>query len=171
MKMKQIADRLGKHDNTIRNYARQYAEFLSSQPAKGEHRIFTDDDARIIAFISHLSDNGMRHEEIHQALKTKLAEGTPFQPLLPSVPPSEQQNLITVAEMEAQLAAKDSALKEAQVRLEELRRQLTEQAERQRQEREAYLQQIRQVSESYMAQIARLSEEIGKLKAQIRTKK
>jgi DNA-binding transcriptional MerR regulator len=156
MKMKQVADRLGKHDNTIRKYAQQFAEFLSPAPAKGEHRIFTDEDLRVIAFISKLSDSGMKLAEVYDALKRKMDEGTPFPPVLPLLLPTDKQGLITVQEMDARLAYKDAELKELTGRLEELRKQLADLIERNRQEREAYVEQI-----------ARLSEEIGRLKAEL----
>ncbi len=153
MKTKQVADRLGKHENTIRNYAQQFAEFLSAPPAKGEHRVFTDDDLRVLGFIGRLSDSGMRQDEIRDALKRKLDEGTPFPPILPTAPVSDSQSLVTVQELETQLARKDAELQELQGRVEELRIQV----ESHRKERENYLEMIKQ-----------LSEEIGALKAELK---
>ncbi len=159
MKMKQVADRLGKHDNTIRKYAQQFAEFLSPAPAKGEHRIFTDEDLRVMAFICKLSDSGMKIAEITDAIRRKVEEGSPFPPVLPLFSPTDNQGLITLQEMDTRLALKDAELKEMLGRLEELRRQLVDQTERSRQEREAYVEQI-----------AHLSEEIGRLKAELKAK-
>lgn len=155
MKMKQVCERLGKHDNTIRNYARMYAEFLSPAPGKGEHRTFSDDDLRILGYICRLADSGMRHGDIHESLKRKFEEGTPFPPV---VPPAEAdlQALVPMAEVELQLAQKDALLKEMQGRLEELRRQV---------------EQHKQERDSYMQQIIKLSEEIGKLRAQLEDSK
>jgi DNA-binding transcriptional MerR regulator len=152
MKMKQVADRLGKHDNTIRNYAKQFAEFLSPAPAKGETRVFTDDDVRVLSFISRLSDSGMSIEEIRAALRRKFEEGTPFPPVLPALTPTEERGVITVQEMEMRLALKDNEINELRGRLEELR-------ERAQSERETYLDQIR-----------KLSEDIGQLRAELRTR-
>ncbi len=157
MKMKQVATRLGKHENTIRKYARQYAEFLSPAPDPGEHRIFTDDDIRVIAFISRLSDSGMQHDEILQSLKRKMDEGSPFPPVLPQPNASEAQALITLPEMEARLAVKDSKIKELEATIAELRRQHTE-----------LLEQQNKKEESYIERITRLSEEIGLLRAELK---
>src|SRR4051812_25634270 len=99
MKMKQVANRIGKHENTVRNWSRQFAEFLSPAPAKGEHRHFTDDDGRILGFITRLSDTGMQYEDIRSAIKRKLDEGTAFPPVLPSTAPTDIQGLIPLPEM------------------------------------------------------------------------
>lgn len=153
MKTKQVAERLNKHENTVRNYAQQFAEFLSPAPAKGEHRTFTDDDLRILGFISRLSDSGMRQPDILDALKRKLSEGTPLPPVLPVSSPLDAQSLITLPELKAQLASKDAEIKELEGRLDELRKQV----EQHRQERDTYLDQIKL-----------LSEEIGGLKAELK---
>jgi DNA-binding transcriptional MerR regulator len=155
MKMKQVADRLGKHDNTIRKWAQQFSDHLSPAPSKGEHRIFTDDDLRIFAFISRLSDTGMRYEEIQDALKHKMDEGTPFPPVLPTVA-SESSSLITQQELETRLALKDAELRELQGRLEELRHQI---------------QQHKEEREGFVTQVSKLSEEIGRLKAELSRRK
>ncbi|MCC7451977.1 MAG: MerR family transcriptional regulator [Anaerolineae bacterium] len=163
MKMKQVAERLGKHENTIRNYARQFAEFLSPEPQQGEHRVFTDDDMRILGFISRLSESGLKQNAIRDALKQKLTEGTPFPPILPTPPQSEPRGLITLQEMEVRLAAKDAELRELQGRIEELRRENAALREQQQREREAYLKQIMELS-------SKLSEEIGRLKAELKVR-
>lgn len=167
MKTKQIAERLNKHENTIRNYAQQYAEFFSSMPAKGEHRTFTDDDLRVMGFIARLSDSGLRQDDIKVALRRRLDEGTPFPPVLPSGSPSDVKGLVTVAELEYQLAVKDTELREMQARIEELRKQI----EQYQQERDNYVQQIAHSGVAYMEHIARLSEEIGRLKAELSAKR
>jgi DNA-binding transcriptional MerR regulator len=142
MRIQQVADRIGKHSNTVRNYARQFSAFLSPEPSKGDIRTFTDDDVRILAFISRLSDNGMPYEDITQALKRKLDEGTPFPPVLPPPPTSEPQGLITVAEMESKLATKDAKIAELEARVEELRKQIMGLVEQHREERREEREEI-----------------------------
>ncbi len=155
--MKQVADRIGKHDNTVRNYARQFNEFLSPEPPKGEARTFTDDDVRILGFISRLSDSGMSYDDIREAVKRKLGEGTPFPPVLPTVTMPEAQGLITVQEMESQLAIKDARITEMEARLEELRKQI-----------EQFRQERREERDTYTAEIGRLNQEIGELRAELK---
>ncbi len=157
MKMKQVADRIGKHDNTIRNYAKQFNEFLSPEPPKGEARIFTDDDVRILGFISRLSDSGMSYDDIREAVKRKFAEGTPFPPVLPAATPPETQGLITIQEMESQLALKNARIAEMEARLEELRKQI-----------EQFRQERREEREIYTAEVGRLNQEIGELRAELK---
>src|SRR5579859_2329741 len=155
MKTKQVADRLGKHENTVRNYAKDFGDFLSPAPAKGEHRTYTDNDLRILGHIARLSDAGMKQEEIHQALLRKFEEGSPFSPI--PLTPSTSTDLITVPEMEARIAAKDAELQMANARLEELRKQIENLVDRQDQERKYYLERI-----------TGLSQEIEELKAQLK---
>src|SRR5579859_1928299 len=112
MKMKQVADLIGKHDNTIRNYAKQFAPFLSPEPGKGEVRIFTDDDVRVLAFISRLSASGLSYDDINEAVQHKVNEGTPSPPVIVPPPREEAKGLITVPELEARLALKDAKIGE-----------------------------------------------------------
>jgi DNA-binding transcriptional MerR regulator len=160
MKMKQAADRIGKHENTVRNWARQFAEFLSPAPAKGEHRRFDDNDLRVLAFIGKLSDNGMQYEDIRNAVRRRLDEGSPFPPVLPAQTPSDGHGLITLPEMETRLALKDAEIQELQGRIEELRHQLDD-----------YMKRTNQREERYIEQIGQLREEIGRLKAQLDSKR
>lgn len=157
MKMKQIADRIGKHDNTVRNYAKQFAEFLSPEPPKGESRIFTDSDLRILGFVSRLSDSGMSYDEINQALKRKMSEGSPFPPILPIASSAETQGLITIAEAESRLVIKDAKIAELEARLEELRKQIEQFREERREERDAYTDQV-----------GKLNQIIGGLQAELK---
>ncbi len=157
MKMKQVADRIGKHDNTIRNYAKEFKDFLSAEPLKGEARIFTDDDVRILAFVSRLSDSGMSYDDIHEAVRRKLSEGSPFPPMIPAATPSESQGLIPLPEVEARLAQKDAQISQLEARLEEVRKQIEQNRQERREERETYTEQI-----------GRLNQEIGELKAELK---
>lgn len=170
MRTKQVADRLGKHENTVRNYAQQFAEFLSPAPPKGEYRDYTDDDVRVLHFVAQLSDKSMRIEDIKSTLRHRLDEGTSLPPVIPPVSPVEKQGLVTVPEMETQLALKDAQLRELQIRMEELRRELTELKTQQRQERTDHRDELSRISQQYMQQVVSLSEEIGRLKAELRAK-
>lgn len=160
MKIKQIADRIGKHENTIRNWAKQFAEFLSPAPVKGEHRNFIDEDLRRLSHISQLSDIGMSYEDIRLSIKQKVDEGSPFAPVLPTASASDVQGLITQTDMEARLTHKDAEIRELNVRLEEVRKRLNEEIMRQTEKDERHMQQM-----------GRLYEEIGRLKMQLESSK
>ena len=157
MRMKQVADRLGKHDNTIRNYAKEFKDFLSPEPARGEARIFTDDDVRVLAFISRLSDSAMSYDDIREAMRRKLTEGTPFPPVIPASPIVESKGLIPLPEVEAQLAKKDAQITQLEARLEELRKQIEQNRQERREEREIYTDQI-----------GKLNQEIGELRSELK---
>jgi len=56
--------------NTIRYWSKQYADFLSddANPGKGETRIYSDDDGRVIAFIAEMRNEGQTFENISASL-------------------------------------------------------------------------------------------------------
>lgn len=161
MRMKQVADRIGKHENTVRNWSRTFAEFLSPAPAKGEHRRFDDDDLRLLGFVAKLSDQNMSMEDIRAELKRKLEAGVPF-PMVPIAPSaaddagSEATGLVPIGEVEVRLAAKDAEIAQLNARIEELRRQIGEISTRYNEREDRFFEEI-----------GRLREEIGRLKAQV----
>src|SRR5260221_8858103 len=149
MRMGQAAELIGKHQNTIRNYAERFAEFLSASPGKGEHRNFTDEDVRILAFVSKLMDSGMDQNAITQTIRQRREDNKPFPPVLPTVSGFESRSLVPVAEMEAKISVITAELREAQGRLEELRRQ-SEMRDR-----------------AYADELTSLNREIGRLQAEL----
>lgn len=71
MKTGEIAERLGVSDNTIRNWSRDYANYLSDQGAglqPGATREFTQDDVIVLATIAEYRDSGLTHEQISDLL-------------------------------------------------------------------------------------------------------
>ena len=58
-------------EQTIRNWAIEFAEFLSplANPEKGRNRAFTEDDMRVLDLIASLKDEGKQFIDIHAALK------------------------------------------------------------------------------------------------------
>lgn len=68
MKTSDLAKRLKVHPNTVRNYADEYARFLSAG-AISVKRAFTQDDALIIATIAHLRNQGIKTELVKQQLE------------------------------------------------------------------------------------------------------
>jgi DNA-binding transcriptional MerR regulator len=156
MKMKQLADRLGKHENTVRNWSRQFAEFLSPAPAKGEHRHFDDHDVRVLGYISKLSDTAMPYEDIRSALRRKVDEGSQFPPVLPVAAIEAPKGLITQAEMESRLALKEAEIEKLHGRVEELRRELDDLKGR-----------YKEAEVEHRVQLRELAQEIGRLQARL----
>lgn len=58
---------------TVRNYCKEFARYLSptARPGSGKHRNFTHEDLRVFALIVHMKrEEGQSHEAIHAALKS-----------------------------------------------------------------------------------------------------
>lgn len=154
MKVRQAADLIRKHPNTLRNYLERFPEYFSVQPDKGKQRHLTDDDVRVLAFIVRLSDSGMDQNAIGDALAQKQAAGSPFPPVTPPPPEADSPALVPVLEMERRVAEAHAEVRELQGRLDEMRLHLTEQTE-----------SFRQREQQLMDEINRLNREIGGLLA------
>lgn len=55
---------------SLRNYSRTYARYLSTgaTPAKGDARVFTTDDLRVLRFAYSLTETGSTHDQVLQRL-------------------------------------------------------------------------------------------------------
>jgi len=72
MKPSEVAARIGVAPSTIRAWtAGEYKQYMSAggQGGDGSGRNLSQDDARILAHIAHLKNNGARSDEIHADLK------------------------------------------------------------------------------------------------------
>lgn len=64
----QVARRANAHPNSIRNWAREYAEFLSS-PGQSGRRLFTDEDMQVLCAVAALRKSGMPPGEVAERLR------------------------------------------------------------------------------------------------------
>lgn len=90
MKTKELADWLGVSPNTVRYWTLgDFKEYLSptAQGGSGRVRNFTDTDARIIAFIATMRQEGAETAEIHMALSRLQTEEWADLPPMPAAPP------------------------------------------------------------------------------------
>jgi len=122
MKISEVAERIDKHQSTIRQYATKFSEFLSPQPGQGKPLVFNNNDLAIIAFISKSSDEGWQYDEIRAALQRKIAAKESF--ILPhrnfAVRPKPETN----SQLRSALAKKDAEISGLQGRLAAIREQL-----------------------------------------------
>jgi len=192
MKMKQVAERIGKHENTIRNWSDWYAEFLSPAPPKGEARFFTDDDLRVLAYIRELSAKGLSRQPIQESLRSKFESQVPFPPVQPDTLidlDAQQETALALAEVRTELTTaqtalilKDAQLKEFSATINELREQVQYLRVAHEQERSAFTARLNELMERYMdkyteradrvgdkyaGEIAALREQIGQLRQQV----
>ncbi len=75
---------------TIRAWSEEFTEFLSvmANPGKGRHRVFTDEDMQVFAYIAERKKQGALFEQIH----AELANGS--RGVTPPLPPEEIQMLV-----------------------------------------------------------------------------
>ena len=96
--------------NTIRQWAKVFADFLEpgANPEKGETRVFSDDDGRVIALVAKMRQDNQSYEKIRAA----LADGDrgPWPPISADTAqdaPGQQENTFALV---TQLTAKASQL-------------------------------------------------------------
>ena len=67
---KQVADNLNLSSTTIRNYSRQWADYLSpsANPQAGQGRLYTEDDLAVMATIAALRDRQATADQVREAL-------------------------------------------------------------------------------------------------------
>jgi DNA-binding transcriptional MerR regulator len=185
MRMKQVADRLNKHDNTLRNWADWYAEFLSPAPPKGEVRHFTDDDFRVLAFVNDLSDKGLNKAAIHEALKEKQNSGTPYPPVNPALlvddePGQDVEVALMLREAQTQLAIKEAEVQKLSAQVSELRDRLDYIKDMHESDRAEFNKRYDELMERYMnlserlgskhsAELVNTALEIGQLRQQVQS--
>ena len=90
LKTKELADIVGLSTGVIRDWTiNQYKSYLSptAQGGSGRVRIFTDQDAKIIALVAGLRKDGVPHSDIHGTLNTLQSEKWRDLPPLPNAPP------------------------------------------------------------------------------------
>jgi DNA-binding transcriptional MerR regulator len=139
---KDVADAIGRTTATVRQYTREFQEFLSSAatPPEGARRTFAQDDLRVLYAASKLLDAGLQYGEVRQRLRDGAADLQEFQP--PEEPEAEEPPttgtaMISVAEFGALVAPLERAAAEwrqiAEERAEE-NRELREEIRRLREE-------------------------------------
>lgn len=90
MKTKELADWLGLADSTIRVWSREeFKPYLSvtAKGGEGRTRHFGDEDARIIALIATLKNEGNSSDDVHRILQQMQDDNWKDLPPMPVAPP------------------------------------------------------------------------------------
>ncbi len=76
---------------TIRSWTEEFSDYLSptANPGKGRHRIFSDEDMQVFAYIQERKKQGAVFDQIH----AELANGNRGN--IPPLPPDEIQGLVS----------------------------------------------------------------------------
>lgn len=151
MKTKELADWLGVSAPSIRLWAteNEFARYLSPTGAGGEGktRAFSDEDARILAYIGHLKRQGLSREELYLALDRMEQDDWEDLPPMPP-PPASMRSLRMIPEMAADTALssqKSSLMREISIlqdRVETLQETLSNERSQSSEKHEALLREI-----------------------------
>ena len=113
IKPHELARWLGVSPTTIRMWASlEFGRYLSPSGAGGEGRwrVFSEHDARILAYVQMLKQQGLRVEEIHAALARMQADGWQGLPDMPPAPVGvEPERLIPEKAAEKIILSQQSA--------------------------------------------------------------
>ena len=145
--VKDIATRFNVSRETIRIWAKEFANYLSpgANPSKGNQRNFSADDLPIFALISDLKGQGQTYEDIHAALSSGQRGAVPL-----SSPPAIGDGKISLASLQRDIAVVSAERDEYQARMLKA---------------EGAANELREQVKSKDAEIARLNREIGRLEA------
>lgn len=85
----QIASIFSVHDETIRRWSKEFADYMSiaAEPGKGHTRLYNADDLRVLALIADLKAQRQSFQNIHAA----LANGERGEP---PEPPQEDKSIV-----------------------------------------------------------------------------
>lgn len=85
----QVAELIDRTGAAVRNWSTVYAEFLSplANPGKGASRFYSDQDTRILLFISQMKHRGLRDDDVRSQLASAQARDWVDLPDLPDVTP------------------------------------------------------------------------------------
>lgn len=107
MKTGDISTRLGVHPNTLRTWAETYTEFLSDKASgtrPAAKRRYSEEDARTLATIAQLREQGLSHEQIVETLRNgQRVEVLPDAPTTEEVQARQAVSLVPMSTLERSL--------------------------------------------------------------------
>lgn len=182
---KQLADWLSVSEVTIRQWTTgEWGEYLSAtaQGGDGRRRYFTEQDARIVAYIWQLKEQGEPKATIHTTLQRMRDENWMNLPDMPPAPPSVGPiSMIPREAADSAITQQRAALMREIAMLSERVEQLEDVLDAERQGREEdrkrHLEEVRKQQEAmveerekYMREIADLNRLIGRLEGRLEEK-
>jgi DNA-binding transcriptional MerR regulator len=150
---------------TIRSWTQEFEHYLSAtaNPGKGRHRIFTEQDMQVFAYIHERKQQGAVFEQIH----AELANGNRGN--IPALPPEEVQALVS-DQQEKRLALQVENLQFALSRVTQQRDDALTRVAEADALKEKYIQiqtELDVVKRVDSAQIDKLNEELARARQQI----
>lgn len=134
--------------DTLRRWTKEYSEFLSpsATPPKGQTRVMTEHDQRVLLLVSNLRNAGQNKRDIKDRLAAEQKNDWETLPAIPGdwgmpsvrmdVAASRASEMATVAALQTQLQHVTQELAQAQARVTKLEQELAEGRERERTLRE-----------------------------------
>ncbi len=155
----ELAKKIDVSGDTLRRWTKEYRDFLSpsATPPKGQPRIMSEHDQRVLHMVKSLRDAGQDREAIITTLHREQEDGWAGLPSVPDgwqspairadVAASRATELATVAALQTQLQHVTRALEDAQRRVMTLEQSLEQAAERERQLRDDSVARERALNE------------------------
>lgn len=160
MKPSEVASRIGIAATTVRAWtAGEFKQYMSpgGRGGDGSGRNLTEQDARILARIAYLKDNGARADEIHVDLQRMAANDWVDLPDLPEVPGSQRVAVVPRSTAETALSAERRALLTEIARL-----------EKHLEDSEKRLDKAHDENQKLLREIGDMREKIGELATELR---
>lgn len=158
---RQTAALFGVSLETIRNWAYEFAEYLSptANPGKGKHRLYSPDDLAVFGLVDDLKKQGRTYSDIHVTLKSGQ-RGYP-----PNLDPNEVQAIV-VNEQEKRLSVEVEVLQRTCL---QLQKQLDEAETKVREAEEVRATNIRleTLVETQQQRVNELKEQLDKAQGRI----
>ena len=145
---------------SIKNWAKEYARHLSvmATPSKGRTRQFNDDDIRVFALVAEMKSSRLSPEEIHAALDTGQR----------SEPPNPVQDIVSTEDRK-KISLLQAAYETVAIERDELAGKF-QQSQLQVAEITGTKNLLEKQLEDAQSKLDKLNQEIGMLKAQLKTK-
>jgi DNA-binding transcriptional MerR regulator len=181
MKVTRFAELADVSVGTVRRWVKLYEPYLtpSANPPKGETRVLSTHDQRVLAFVSTMRDAGRDPETIDERLAQMQADGWRDLPELPenwedgssaSIPldlaASRATEAVQLAVLQAELQHTRQALEAAQTRVAELEAQVQE-MEREKQADEENAHALELALERARSDVERVKQDVARLEGQL----
>jgi len=98
MQVKEIANRLDVSSATVRNWTREFSQYLTKEaaPPPGKPRQYSQGDLELLAAVAHYKSQGLTYGQIHESLKAGAHLEADI-PIPEAPPPKEETSLVPLA--------------------------------------------------------------------------
>lgn len=146
---------------TVRSWSEEFSEYLSASatPGKGKHRVFSNDDLRVLSYVAERKRDGATFDEIHVGLKSGERGDEPV------LAPAEVESIVS-GDIEKRLATQIEQLHITIERVRQERDDALEKAQEAQQYREKSIQLESDLTNS-RSQVDKLEQRLDELQKRV----